>query len=392
MTKSIFLAPLILTLITVGRSAPANEIEGFQSATEFGRFDAELSADLLTVTLRVFYEFNPGSPMLAPGYSSAEYQWNGNSKGEFKKDLEAQIEGTWSGKYLIARDDGSKKIRVAVDVLESKDLAGATWKIVAGHYPSDGADIEVSVCDSGQRHYPSASRCVLNDGNDRWGTLYIGSHQLGPDAVTVPVFESIWFSFKKGGADFADDPTETILSNDKFHWTVVDSMANRGWSIEIAGYANYLEDLSGSTAGQEFASIRIARKRLEKVRQYLKSKSVNLAKVRSVAAGEFHDLDGDNKVVELSILPYSMPTAAHEAGRMFGLPDEAKDSSRTDSFAIDDRFKALVMWYFDEVIDTVDENNVMSRGSQVLPHHYLPFLEAIEELAGNNQVWEIVDL
>ena len=75
------------------------------------------------------------------------------------------------------------------------------------------------------------------------------------------------------------------------------------------------------------------------------------------------------------------PNHARHAG-----PDEAIESPRIDSFTIDDKYKALVLWYVDEEVFPVYEINIMSHGSKVLPRHYVPFLEAVEVLSGK-QKW-----
>lgn len=378
-----------VTLLFLSQTLFAGEIKAFTSDTEFGKFDARLNGDLLTVTLRVFYDFRRGSPTLAPGYGAGEYQWTAESQRLFKKELELQIESVWSGKFFLAPNNGTRKVNVIVDVVESRKVEGATWNIIAGHYPVDASDISVSVCDFGQRHYPSDSRCVLNNKDSQWGSLYIGSHQVAPEAVSVPVFDPIWFIFKAGSSNFADNPPESFLTNSGVLRTVKDSLESRDWSIRITGFAGAYEEPFGPDVGGEFPSIGIARERLATVQQYLSSKGIDRTKVRSVAKGEFHEIDGNDSAVELSIHPYMIPTAAHEAGHMFGLPDEAITLSGSDSFTIGDKYRALVMWYIDEEVHQVDEDNIMSRGSKVLARHYVPFLEAVEALSGE-QGWTTV--
>ena len=72
---------------------------------------------------------------------------------------------------------------------------------------------------------------------------------------------------------------------------------------------------------------------------------------------------------------------AHEAGHMFGLPDEATKDIDVGTNEMISHYWKLVKTYFDMPFEQVDEDNLMSLGSRVKPRYHIPFIEALEKIS-----------
>jgi len=376
-------------------TAQAGSLDDFRPSSRTGQFDVRKTGDTLEITLRVRFAFLEGDGEVAPGYADSEYRWTQAETDAFREAFRRRVEQTWSGRWAFL-GAGGERLAVAVRVEEVARLEDAHWQLRVRHYPPDAPDLPASVCGPGESHF--AGGCESNDASLPWGTAELASTHLAPDHLMeleiAPV--ELWYASD-------DDAIPMDLLKRPPVWLVTRS----GWSARLSGYASLDEIAAGAVPGSVRPSLELARRRTAKVRQALVEEACSpvygpvapdceqqvAARVRVHNLGAYGEAPYDDRrlVVMEVFADAPMDTLAHEAGHMLGLGDEASDDYWPAGSALaSPDYAALVVWYRDTLVLRHDDDGIMSRGSVVRKRHYVPFLEALEELTGTPD-WRIVE-
>lgn len=399
-------------------------LSNFRPSTGIGVFDVEWSdSEGLLIVLRVRYSFEPGEPRLAPGFGADEYKWQEKQGDRFKEQFRNRVRDTWSGaRFVLTRPamKSSSPVPVRVVVEEPSDPELADWEIIVRRYPDEAPDdLPASVCPPGTFHYLDG--CESGDHPERGTVLFASTHTQMAFIRKVQLRSlEIWFDPGKGeGEEFwVDLPTAQLFTQQQWH----QESPPPYWSARLTGYAGWREvERRNAAPGEIRPSVELAKSRLETVRSLLlrracenvtqtcsdladgstfplgqdekgppdecaKCRAVVLQHLRLFAHGAYGAVPHEeSRLVELQVHPRrTFDTLAHEAGHMLGLGDEAAESDADlGEPLLDGRYAAAISYHLGQEITRNDGDGIMSRGGVVERHHFITFLEAIEEATGD---------
>ena len=370
------------------------EVLHFSPSSGSGLFDAFMDGGTLWIELRVFYAWLDGDPDRMPGYEAAAYTWTDELKIEFRRAFSDRVARTWSGAFPVESTDRQQRLRVEVRVETVSRVEQAHWRIEVVRYPDDGPDAIASVCPPG--HFHLAGGCEANAADRRWGTVRLASSHLRAEHVRdleLPPYD-LWFGV--GSAEKPDlsvDPVARLIQIPE-------------WQIRLTSFAEETEVDARRQREDARPSVDLARERGRNVHEALvdlacsngrmadphcRSRISQRITIRNLGAyGETPDVPRRFVRLELFRTP-PIDTLAHEAGHMLGLGDEASGpTGGVGAPLVDAGYAAFVAWQTGFILQRVDDDNIMSRGTVVRPWHYSPFVEALEAMPGSGE-WQVVE-
>lgn len=332
------------------------------------------------------FEFLPGDPIAQPGFGRNEFIWpkSGKLQAEFIREFSKQVEGIWSGKFGIfgqahdPRTDVDFNLKLNVSVIERKEKP--IWRVLVSKDPKDAINLRGSVCGPGTHHEPDI--CAPNKPGDETGSLEISGSLVEPLEMLNAVGDKykIWFKPDTAKLDLVD--ILEVRVND-----VIKRLreTNSTWSIRITGLC-YDDVINAGPSGRRTVhpAIELARERVIRVRNFFEHNGVPRNKITGSINNSYpspqNGSDKDPGFVDVIMSTQRQSALAHEAGHLFGLGDEyANDAERIGDPLVDEYYiKLIADWGFD-VPTRGPSRSIMSNGNTVLPRHYTPFLDVLQQ-------------
>ena len=345
-----------------------------------GTFDGQLIGNLLVVTLKVAYDFQPGNAANAPkGTPPAELQWNAAEEAVFRADFSKKVEGSWSFQHPIrsTRPLWTTQLMVAINVIE--DAADPHFTLSIEKLPADAGDGPASVCDDGYHHAPGDA-CDPNAPGVDGGTAVLDSRDNAEGRVRNGSQALVSLQFRRGRSDIV--ATEAT----KLDAPATSLVANPAWDVEVTGHT--------STSGDETQNFLLARQREQAVSAALKTKGVKDDQLIHEVMGEQDaGRTAADQRVDVHVLDaQTQVTSAHESGHMFGLADEYIPTGGAAGDALNPEYQQLLRDNAElpgGAVPTAQESDsIMSNGMRVDSWHYAPFVALVKAITGSPE-WTV---
>lgn len=346
-----------------------------------GKFEYEITGNVLKIVLPVEYIFVSGNKTVSPGFGVDAYEWpSDDAKDEFKNAMSVQAKSVWENTFNlygigISKTDADRTLSLEI-VIEERPL-DPLWKIIVGHDPGDETTPAASVCEPGTRHL--GSRCVPNPEDEVWGTLAISSALKEPVEMLPENGDEHWIYFKEESAEFAFEHLLPL----ELHEVISRLKSQSQWTIRLIGAASPNEIKQEKISDNDpHPAIVLARNRIRKVSDFLEHSGVSSDRISSTIRNPFiqgHLDDGAYVILMLSNDRQS--TLAHEIGHLIGLSDEyaANDDEIGKPMHSADYIALIEEWgYIVPVLGP--SRSIMSRGNTVFPRHFTPFLDLLRKV------------
>lgn len=377
--------PRLTNLLSMDSIASEQTFNGSRFHAEYepnsGRGkDARPVAGKLTITLRLHVNFKnfsevrreePYKNMRFSREQREDFDWKPTEETTFRQKLKSSIESGWGvGKLqtLTAVDPNLSDLNAAVHVVVDANAdEGDAHNVMTALKVPKGA--------------PRFRSFVSGDGTE--STLERRDVEEREDFV---VTEKYW---RIGPFAHDDDGISSVQSQiDSF---IAEFNALPARPIPYKPYELYFLGRSTSP-GSETYNKRLAKRRADAVAADFVSKANpdntynnNVGATGETGTGE------DDKFRRVDVFlradqDASQLTAPHEAGHMFGLPDEYHDTEagRFTGDELDPEFAQLVRETIDEqaveAVEVGHTRSMMSHGDEILRAHHTPFVHAIESL------------
>ena len=348
------------------------EKKNFHPSTGRGLFDATYvpRSGELTITVKVAFEFKNGS-------SNPEDTWQPDEERAWAQRAIADVQNAWGHQYTFhyhkAGWESLPPVNVNVQVLETA-TDKAHYVTTVNKRKTESADRDEVVPPGRRATQSTATFHESEDGNgietpdvDQFSRSSLAAHY-----ATLRAKNPNQVFFTVGRAELK--PTD--------HASVRDFAAELAkpeippFPVTVTGRAS----TDGGTALNQSLSEQRAREVSNQLVQGGAKKQPTVNPQGEAAAGP--GPEWRRAEISLGSFESAQDTVMHEFGHMFGLADEYVDGARTPGSAT--RHSALVASLMpdQEPVVAADNENIMSLGTTVRPHHYVTFLEVLSSMSG----------
>lgn len=352
----------------------------YEAPGGLGKFEYEVTADILKIVLPVEFIFIKGNKTLSPGFGIEEYEWkNDLDKQVFKNAMRTQTKAVWQGVYDFERRshgvDSDRRLALSISIEERP--MDPIWKVYASHDPGDLTSPQASVCDPGKRHF-GAGCITIPPANGVWGTLAMSQALIEPIEVLISKGDEHKVWFKIGSIDYAFEQQLRV----EFQNIIARLKSNTSWTVIIIGAAS--PDETSPAASDDInphPAITLARARANKVGEFLKQFGVDHNRISYTIKNPFVGGYGDDEAyVEVKLSSERQSTFAHEVGHLLGLRDEydSHDDHLGTPVPFPDYIALIERWGYHLPLRG-STRSIMSRGNTVFPRHYVHFLDLLSQ-------------
>lgn len=367
-------------------------------STGIGKFDAQYNPaqNKLVITLKVHFEFTEADD--APGLlerlanwwndvDDSKFFWTDQEKQDYASDFTSRVQSRWSGAHTMRStkpDWEEYTAATAVDVQVTEDASDAHYAVTVHKSSNLPQQDYNSGVNNENLTNPSAQPTA-----DLWQSDVTENADFNSGQVATQERQRIDAAIGSSGASvvhFEKDSTERVSGDDGKLDSLADALNQANPSapmipLQLDGYA--------SADGDETYNQRLSQRRADAVRSYMQGKSVKQP-LNATGQGEAGaENDASQRKVQIATdtgfeSGYSgnrYSVAEHEAGHMFGLPDEYTVYGSQPLQGVQTQFTGLVVSAgLNAPTYGEDTSSQMSNGVDVLPQHYVTFWEALGKM------------
>jgi len=383
-----------------------------------GGFDVayDPSAGALTVTVKVYFNFENGNPSHADWrgttrpdgtpYDSHEFAWNDEDKEDYASEFIDQIERHWSGRHAF------RCIRMGWEALPLVHVNVEVDRVDA----ADGAHLEADVYKWPDNRY---DRFYVDQPDVSNSEQLLGSGWLGveparsegqfnesesDEAVGLPDRTKFTIDTSERSAYTqadADNPSPILFALGSYKVTSNELGPLRAFAETMAQPAmpDFQIMVIGHTSsdGSDSDNQLLSEKRARAVSGELVRGGVKSPPIVGAVGERGATEDAGWRRVDIIVgeLTAMQTTILHEFGHVIGLGDEypTPDGGRRDvGQAVRHSPLAQQLGVTSAPILASDNDAIMSVGEVVAPRHYITFLEALGDVTGTAGEWEVVSL
>jgi outer membrane protein OmpA-like peptidoglycan-associated protein len=378
--------------------------EDFHPSTGRGLFDATyVPADgNLTITLGITFNFvngNPadptwvasvGGPAVAATYTPDQFNWTPEEQNDWKANALSQVTAIWGGRYTFFTQKECwaatlPPVNVTIDIVE-RPAAGANkshFVTTVNKWPTE----------------PGHRDSVTPPGAADQSTARF--HESGAEGIENPDeshFRRTTGSRARYGEVDRDNPRTIRFPQNVTDPSDADKTALRKFGETLG--KPYMPPFPvtltahSSSEGAEDLNMRISEDRGRSVSNEIVSGGaqtqptlVPVGETGAAPTPEWRRVD-----ITVGAFEADQTTVAHEFGHMFGLGDEyptADAGSRPVGTPVAHSALAEKLIPGQEPILARHNDNIMSNGEVVRPHHYVTFLEVLGAMTGTEGTWDV---
>jgi outer membrane protein OmpA-like peptidoglycan-associated protein len=373
------------------------EMKNHHPTTGRGLFDAayDPGTGKLVITLKVCFQFASGDPtnaewLAAVGAAAAtfkpeDFDWQEGEADAWKAQALADVESAWSQQYVFHNTtphwDSLPDVSVTVDVVESAaDDAHFVTKI--NKWPKDGG-----VRDA----------VTPPDATDKQSTAHF--EESSDNGITTPDI-SKYRTTTRSEPEYAivdtDNPSPILFALGKSEVAGSDraDLQKFGATLARPEIPPFPITLTGraSSEGSEESNQTLSETRAREVSSILVSSGAKTQPtiVPLGEAGAAADFLWRRVEIGVGAFTSTQETVTHEFGHMFGLGDEYPNApARKAGDPVAHSALAQKLIPGQQPIVATDNENIMSAGENILPHHYVTFLEVLGTMTKTEGQWTI---
>ncbi len=364
----------------------------------------------MTVTVKIHFAMtngNPadpewlaavGGPAVAATYAPEQFQWQGDEAANWKRNAISEVQSFWGGRYTFFTTepfwDSLPPVNVVVRVEEAPadgdDDEMAHFVITVRKWPTDGGSggsVEESITPPGEDENQSTGR-FEESANDAGGIEELDVREFTRDTNTRARY---------GEADTAN-PGQIFFGQGSSVVSGVDQTRLRefGETMGLPYMPPFPVTLTGhsSAEGTEESNMTLSEDRAREVNNAIVSGHPKTQPAIDPKGEEGADETFLWRRVDITIGEFQAEqrTVMHEFGHIFGLGDEypsADTGSRTVGTEVAHSDLAEELIPGQEPVVAHHNENIMSNGEMVRPHHYVTFLEALGEMTDTRGKWDV---
>jgi outer membrane protein OmpA-like peptidoglycan-associated protein len=379
--------------------------EDFHPSTGAGLFDAIYAPGdgLLTITVGISFNFvngNPadptwvasvGGPAAAAGYTPDQFNWTPEEQTAWKENALSRVMAVWNRRYTFFTQkdcwkDTLPPVDVEIEIVE-RPATGAgkahfvttvnKWPTEPGHrdtvmYPAAGVDQETA------RFHESGADGIEN-----------------PDVTN---FVRNTGTRARYGQVATDNPGRIQFPQNVAEPSAADKARLRtfGATLGAADMPPFPVTLTGrsSSEGSDVRNMTLSEERARNVSNEIVAGGakrqptiVPLGEAGAAPTAEWRRVE-----ITVGAFQAQQTTVAHEFGHMFGLQDEyptPDGGSRDVGTRVAHSALAERLIPGQQPILAHHNEDIMSNGELVRPHHYVTFLEVLGVMTGTEGTWDV---
>jgi hypothetical protein len=386
----------------VAAATPEEEVAAFRTQTfaplndyhptsGIGQFDTALApaTGVLTITLKVAFNWVSGAGRGARGFRPEELQWTPEEQQTWRQRYISSVSAQFGGAHAFhSTKPGWDAVTITTALSVIEDAGDPHFILTVAKFPADAPMVQSSICPPGFHH--DGNNCVANapgaDGAPAPnGTADFDSNDLRAESKldwSNPV-TAIPFA---AGASALDAGGTTALQG------VIDALnAEPTARVTVRGRASTTPPQG--TVGADAAAIAnmdIARQRSAAVQAALQGAGIAADRIQVQNHGDrgagpaaaWRRVDcqlGRQETQDVGV---------HETGHMLGLGDEYLEPGEAAGTPPEAAYDAMVQGQTGAGVGKANDASAMSMGSTVRPHHYSSFLEALKRLTAMDE-WSL---
>ena len=371
------------------------DVENHHPTTGRGLFDASYrpATGNLTISLKIAFDFVNGDPtdaewlVVAAGrtFTADQFVWTPEETEEWKTRAMLDVEGAWSERFVFHNTrpfwEGLPSVNVNIDIVE---------------VPADEAHYVTTVRKWPEE--PGKEESVTPPGTADQSTARF--QESATNGITTPDVDSYsrtTASQPEYGVVDTDNPTPIRFDLGKADVNATDRARLEAFGRTLARpeIPPFPVTLTGraSSEGSEESNTALSEQRAQAVSNILvpagakvQPTVVPLGEAGAAATPEWRRVD-----ISVGAFQSSQTTIRHEFGHMFGLGDEYPNAGSGRPVGTPVAHSALAQRLIpgqQPVVATHNEN-IMSTGETIRPHHYVTFLEVLGTMTGTTGQWAV---
>jgi outer membrane protein OmpA-like peptidoglycan-associated protein len=392
--------------------------ESFKPSTGGGLFDVDYdpAAGEMVATVRIAFKFQTGNIMnpkwltaiggfaalATKGFKAEDFIWTEEEKTAWRTSAVSEIQNVWSQRYTFFTKkpywEGLPPVDVRVVIADAPEDGDhdkkAQWVVTVDKWPDD-AGLEEAMS------WPSD-----RSKNQSTGHLEESSRDAG--GITTPDVRHYSRSTgtrKRYGQVDTDNPTPILFAQGKADVSAADATALQkfGATLGAPDMPPFPVTVTGraSSEGQADRNQSLSEDRARNVSNEIVKGGAQVQPTSESKGADGATLDPAWRRVDIVVGTFESDqhTVAHEFGHMLGLDDEyptadpktAADPPGVRPVGGAPTHAALVQSLMpgQQPVQARHNDNIMSNGEVVRPHHYVTLLEALGTTTGTTGLWDI---